>query len=225
MKSSLDSPARITLLSTSPRRREIISALKNPTSTSNEVGDEPRPEPDEPAEEYVVRSAVAKLEAARKGRAAGWLVAADTVVVIDDRILGKPTTDAEARLMLASLRSRWHQVTTGVAVADTDTGRLCTGTETSQILTRDYSDRAMEAYVASNEPLDKAGAYAVQDRYFKPVLKVEGCYLNVVGLPLCLAATLLTRLGAEPKLHPLSRIPYYGQCTDCKLGGPREDTT
>ena len=180
-------------------------------------GEEPRPEPNEPAESFVVRSAVAKLGVVRRTPSYGWLVAADTVVVSDGRILGKPTTDYEARHMLTSLRNRWHEVTTGVAVADVRDGSVRTGVETSRILTRDYSDYAIEAYVGSREPFDKAGAYAVQDQFFKPVVSVEGCYLNVVGLPLCVAVNLLSEAGAQPQLRPFSQIPYYSLCKRCKL--------
>ncbi len=220
----MDSSGRITLLSTSPRRREIISALLTPTTISDARGEEPRPERGESAESFVVRSAVAKLGVVRRTQTAGWLITADTVVVRDSEILGKPTTDDEARQMLTSLRNRWHEVTTGVAVADTDSGRVRTGVETSQILTRDYSDYEIEAYVGSREPFDKAGAYAVQDRFFKPVIDVEGCYLNVVGLPLCVAVDLLSSSGARPQLRPLNHIPYYGMCTRCKLSEHPEDT-
>ena len=149
-------------------------------------------------------------------------MSADTVVALDGEILGKPNSDEEARDMLSRLRNRRHQVVTGVAVLDTGSGRLHSETETSDILTRDYSDESIEAYVARREPFDKAGAYAVQDDVFDPVVRVEGCYLNVVGLPLCLLVRSLSRLGAEPKLRPFDQIPYYDRCSDCRLEGVLE---
>ncbi|MXX52825.1 MAG: Maf-like protein, partial [Dehalococcoidia bacterium] len=75
----------------------------------------------------------------------------------------------------------------------------------------------IEAYIARRQPFDKAGAYAVQDDEFDPVIRVEGCYLNVVGLPMCLLVAALDTLGAKPKLRPLDQIPYYDRCSDCRL--------
>ena len=120
--------------------------------------------------------------------------------------------------MLRRLRNRRHEVVTGVAVLEPTTGRVVTGSESSAVLTRDYSDEEIDKYVARREPLDKAGGYAVQDGDFAPVSNVEGCYLNVVGLPLCLLIELLRRVDVEAKLRPLNEVPYYGRCTDCKLG-------
>ena len=176
----------------------------------------------ETPEEYVTRSAIAKLGDGAWGVGEGWLVSADTVVALDDEILGKPISDEEARDMLRRLRNRRHQVITGVAALNTGSGRLHSETETSNVLTRDYSDESIEAYIARREPFDKAGAYAVQDDTLSPVIRVEGCYLNVVGLPLCLLAASLRGLGAEPKLRPLDQIPYYDRCTDCRLEGVLE---
>ena len=120
--------------------------------------------------------------------------------------------------MLRRLRNRRHEVVTGVAVLDPTSGRTVTGSESSAVLTRDYSDQEIEKYIARHESLDKAGGYAVQDGDFAPVSNVEGCYLNVVGLPLCLLLRLLRGVGLEAELRPLNEVPYYGRCTDCKLG-------
>ena len=208
---------RISLLSSSPRRRELIKSLTNPVSISGSRGEEPRPEEGETPEKYVIRSAIAKL--GERGRSCddGWLVSADTVVALDDDILGKPTSDEEARDMLRRLRNRRHQVVTGVVVAEAGSGKLRCEVETSDIYTRNYSDEDIEAYIARREPFDKAGAYAVQDDAFNPVIRVEGCYLNVVGLPMCLLVAALDAMGAKPKLRPLDQIPYYDRCSDCRL--------
>ena len=204
-------------MSSSPRRRELIKALLNPVSISDSRGEEPRPERYETPEKYVVRSALAKLGEGNWSSDDGWLVSADTVVALDGDILGKPRSDEEAWDMLTRLRNRHHQVVTGFAVVDTESGRALVETETSNIYTRNYSDEAIETYVARGEPFDKAGAYAVQDDEFSPVARVEGCYLNVVGLPLCLLSRSLESLGAKPKLRPFSQIPYYDRCKDCRL--------
>ena len=186
--------------------------------TAEPGGDEPRPLEGESPAEYVVRSAVSKLGDAVSGQSTGVDVAADTVVVMDDRILGKPESDGEALAMLAVLRDRWHQVLTGLAVRDTRTGAVATGVETSHVRTRDYSADSIAAYVRSGEPFDKAGGYAVQDETFGPVRRVEGCYLNVVGLPLCLLLDLAEDVSSRPSIGHATEVPYYDRCVGCKLG-------
>ena len=209
----------ITLLSASPRRREIIKALLNPVLISGSRGAEPRPDEGESPGEYVVRCAGSKLGDADHTGDAGILVGADTVVALDGEILGKPNCDEEARLMLRKLRNRLHLVITGVVALDADSGEMRSCVETSRIYTRNYSDEDIETYITRREPFDKAGAYAVQDDEFRPVTRVEGCYLNVVGLPLCRLAESLESLGANLKLRSFSEIPYYDRCEDCRLNG------
>ena len=205
------------LASTSPRRREIVGAAVGRVEIRPAVGDEPRPEAGEPSEKYVVRAALAKLGGdGARAPANAVLIAADTVVAMDGEIFGKPRDAAEARTMLRRLRNRRHSVLTGVAAAD-ESGRTAADCEASEILTRAYSDADIERYIALGEPFDKAGGYAVQDDRFAPVKRVEGCYLNVVGLPLCLLRTLTARLGRRVQLRPSARIPYYDRCADCKL--------
>jgi MAF protein len=112
------------------------------------------------------------------------VLAADTVVVLDDSILGKPADDAEAIAMLNALRGRVHRVLTGVAVAmDGEVVRTCV-TET-RVWMRAYGADEVERYIRSGIPFDRAGAYGIQDVEFRPVERIEGCYTNVVGLPLC----------------------------------------
>ena len=210
--------ASFTLLSSSPRRREIVSAFGGRVDVAGSRGTEPEPLKGEAPDDYVVRCAVSKLGAGPFGSELGCLVSADTVVALDGEILGKPESDVHARSMLKCLRNRRHEVVTGVAVLDPTSGRAVTGSESSVVVTRDYSDEEIEKYIARHEPLDKAGGYAIQDGDFAPVSNVEGCYLNVVGLPLCLLVRLLRGVGVEAKLRPLNEVPYYGRCTDCRLG-------
>ena len=127
-----------------------------------------------------------------------WVVAADTAVVDGDEILGKPADAAEAAAMLRRLRGREHAVLTGVAVVDAATGRLETAVERTAVFMRAFTDDEIAAYVASGDPMDKAGAYAIQNRDFSPVARIAGCYANVVGLPLCTLACMLRALGASP---------------------------
>ena len=136
-------------------------------------------------------------------RAAGEMPAlvlgADTLVVLDQRPLGKPVSHDEARAMLRALRGRQHEVVTAVALRlEAAAGREVTDAVTSQVVMRDYSDREIDDYVATGEPDDKAGAYAVQGHGAHLVARVEGCYTNVVGLPLGTTARLLRVFGLAP---------------------------
>ena len=216
-------PPRITLLSSSARRREILSRSFDNIEIDDSRGDEPRPSALEPVDDYVVRSAVSKLGGPPWRRTEGHLISADTVVVLDNEILGKPVSEVDARCMLRRLSDTWHRVVTGVAILDSATGRSRHAVETSHVRTRHFSDQEIEAYISSGEPFDKAGAYAVQDNRFKPVVTVRGCYLNVVGLPLCLVSTLLHELSAAARLRDLNSVPYYNDCRDCKLDTTSED--
>ena len=211
--------ARVKLLSGSARRREIVGGAFMDAVIEGSRGEEPRPDVGEPATEYVVRSALAKLGngGASQNPDGGVLLSADTIVALDGEILGKPSDADEARSMLERLSDGWHQVITGVAVMDAATGRILTGVETSDVRTRAFSDADIAAYVASGEPFDKAGGYAVQDEDFHPVRRFDGCYLNIVGLPMCAVMELMGRLGAAPELRRLEGIPYYEGCRDCRL--------
>jgi MAF protein len=122
------------------------------------------------------------------------VVAADTLVVADGSVLGKPGSAEEASLMLLRLRGQTHQVLTGVALRAS--GQLeWGGVVATRVVMRSYAESEISAYIDRGEPFDKAGGYAIQDPRFTPVDRVEGCYLNVVGLPLCAVAAGLTALG------------------------------
>ena len=123
----------------------------------------------------------ARAVAARVG--VGIVLGADTIVVIDGIALGKPSGPEEARRMLVRLRGREHEVMTGIAVVDGESGRAASATTVSRVLMAAYSDATLEAYVASGSPLDKAGAYAIQDLQGTLVDGIVGSYTNVVGLP------------------------------------------
>jgi septum formation protein len=130
------------------------------------------------------------------------VLAADTVVVIEGKALGKPADAAEARAMLETLRGRTHEVMTGVALVDAATGRHAAETAVSRVTMAAYSDAAIEAYVAGGEPLDKAGAYAIQGEGGALVAGLTGSRSNVVGLPLAVTAALLRRFGVEVSAPP-----------------------
>jgi len=147
------------------------------------------------APETVARAlAVQKAAAAARHHPDAFVLGADTVVALGGVLLGKPADASEAGAMLRRLSGRAHAVVTGVAVAGPD--GVLSGAKTTIVRFRRYSDREIEAYVLTGSPMDKAGAYGIQDRDFAPAAAATGCYLNVVGLPLCLTVDLLLEAGA-----------------------------
>ncbi len=192
---SLKAGHPITLASTSPRRRQILDDGGIPFRVAAPLADETilhgTPEA------HVQALALAKARSVAPSLRRGLVLAADTVVVDGETILGKPRDDGHALEMLERLRGQQHRVITGVAVVDTGTGESIAGVETSLVTMRDYTDAEARAFVASGEATDKAGAYAVQDPTFQPASSVDGCHVNVVGLPLCLTMRLLRQLGAD----------------------------
>ncbi len=133
------------------------------------------------------------------------VIAADTLVVLPDRVLGKPTCDAEAELMLAALQGRDHHVVTAVVVTDSQTGETRGATEETKVFFRPLDREAIKAYVSTGEPSDKAGAYAVQGVGSLLVERIEGDYFNVVGLPLGCLAKLLKSFDQDLLLEAAGR--------------------
>lgn len=178
--------ARLVLASTSPRRKELLSLLGLQFEVIvADINEDVLP--GEAPTDYVVRLARGKAQAVaeRLGDAAALVVAADTTVVYQGEIIGKPVDAADAERILRSLRGRTHQVYSGLCLLDTATGRQATDLALSQVPMRNYSDSEMSAYIASGQPLDKAGAYGIQNSSFHPVEAFGGCFANVAGLPLC----------------------------------------
>ena len=201
---------RVVLASTSPRRRELIGALGIEAAFADPGVVEEEPQLGEPAEAYVQRLSVEKAVSASESDPSAVVIAADTAVVLDEEILGKPVDGREAREMLTRLRSRAHAVMTGVTVLNGVDGQRHSVVETSKVEMRAYSDREVEEYVESGRPMDKAGAYGVQDRSLRPAESVTGCYSNVVGLPLCRLVELLSRVGVQTS-------PGSVMCDRCSL--------
>lgn len=123
------------------------------------------------------------------------LLTADTTVALGEDMLNKPDTPDAARAMLRRLRGQWHQVHTGMVLYHGRGGDVLTDISTTNVLMRDYSDDEIEAYVATGDPLDKAGSYAIQHPHFRPVARLEGCYLGVMGLSVCRLIPLLKKQG------------------------------
>jgi MAF protein len=188
----------ILLASNSPRRKQLLALAGWPYRIQPADVDE-TPLPGEPAEAYVLRLAESKARAAAGSAEDGLVLAADTTVVDAGAILGKPNDADQARAMLWQLRGRSHQVLTALAVLQSHTDRLLTDVCATDVPMRAYTEAEIEAYVASGDPLDKAGAYAIQHAGFHPVESLAGCYANVVGLPLCHLARMLRKLGLSPR--------------------------
>ena len=145
----------------------------------------------------MARLAETKARAVAASLSEGVVLGADTIVVIDGDALGKPTDAIDARAMLVRLRGRTHDVLTGVSVVAVRAGVVWSGTEITQVIMAPYSDELIADYVASGSPMDKAGAYAVQELDGALVDAVIGSYTNVIGLPLRLTARLLTAAGVR----------------------------
>jgi len=203
----MDTP--IILASASPRRREFFELLRLPFRVHTADIDE-TPRLGEMPDVLVARLSATKAAAVaqdlltivsgRNGELAealesGLVVAADTVVVLDDEILGKPRDADHAKQMLNQLRGREHTVYSGVTVVEMETGRAAIHLNTTAVWMREYTEAEIEAYVSSGDPLDKAGAYAIQHPGFRPVARIEGCYSGVMGLPLGALVDGLSHFG------------------------------
>jgi len=189
----------VILASGSPRRRELLSLTGLPFETAQVEIDE-TPLPDEPAAAYTARLSQEKAQAALKSVVGGALIlAADTTVADGGMILGKPASADEARAMLRRLRGHVHQVYTALTLVDAATGRRVTEVAVTNVPMRDYTDDEIDAYIASGDPFDKAGSYAIQNTSFHPAESLRGCYANVMGLPLCHLLRALRAFGVEPQ--------------------------
>jgi len=200
---------RFILASGSPRRRELFALFNLPFDVASADVDE-TPRDGEAPDEMVARlsqakaSAVARHLARPEGAviadgiiADGVIIAADTTVSLDGVPLGKPVDPADARRMLRALRGRTHQVHTALTLLDTRTGHSLTDVATTDVPMREYDDDELAAYIASGDPLDKAGAYAIQHDGFHPVAEMRGCFANVMGLPACHLARALRAFGVK----------------------------
>ena len=195
-----DKPSLV-LASNSPRRRQLL-ALGGWIFTSDVSNiDESLGMQETPAE-YVRRLASQKARAviSRTGPQ-NVIIGADTCVVIEDDILGKPASPAEARQMLLRLRGKTHQVYTGIAVLRASDEYTWTEVVVTDVPMRDYSDAEIERYIETGDPMDKAGAYGIQNPDFQPVARMEGCYASVMGLPLCSLSRLLRKAGLPPEAN------------------------
>ena len=191
------------LASTSPRRSQLLAQAgitfeRLLAPIDEDALSESYTGPLEHLGEYLAREkALAALRLLAQSGREGRVLASDTTVLLDGRSLAKPRDLAEAETMLRTLRGREHVVATGVALAGTDPNWIISATSATRVLMRDYSDKEIAAYVATGDPLDKAGAYSIQHPIFSPVARFTGCHLGVIGLPVCLVSALLGHWPTE----------------------------
>lgn len=189
---------KIILASASPRRRELLEQIGLEFDIIPSITDE-QALPGETPEEHVVRLSLEKaLEVAgRKNVSGRWFIGSDTIVLCDDRILGKPKNSEEATAMLKLLSGREHQVLSGFALIDQKNGKQITEAVSTKVRFRPLTDAEIARYIATGEPDDKAGSYAIQGLGVCFVAGIEGSYTNVVGLPLCRLTLALKKLGVS----------------------------
>ena len=185
----------IILASQSPRRRELLERMGLPFRTITPDIDERMDRPLPPAELVAAISAEKARAAAAQAGAESIVIAADTVVALDGAVLGKPAGEADAERMLTALAGRTHFVYTGLTVLRGETVR--TVSEETAVTFRPLTEGEIAAYVATGEPLDKAGAYGIQGYGALLVEGIRGDYYNVMGLPMCRLGLLLGELGVD----------------------------
>ncbi len=191
----------IILASASPRREELLRALGVTYRVIPSLAEERGALPDEVGcrtETLALRKATEV--AARVGE--GLVLGADTIVVCDGRLLGKPRNQEEARRFLRQLSDRIHLVVTGLALVEAAGGRSGAGHEVTEVRVRPLTGEEIDAYVQTGEPLDKAGGYAIQGAAAAFVEAIKGSFTNVVGLPLGRLRALLRRFGIDPLYRP-----------------------
>ncbi len=186
---------KIVLASASPRRCDLLKLmglefLVVPSKVEEEIAS-----PYKPEELAVVISQRKALNVAESQEDC-IVIGADTIVV-KDGILGKPRSEEEAYHMLKSLQGGWHEVITGVTVADSSVGRYLSSYERTRVKMRPMSDELIYAYIKTGEPMDKAGAYGIQGKGALLIERIDGCYFNVVGLPIMKLSSMLEEFGVN----------------------------
>lgn len=187
---------KIILASASPRRSELLRQVGFDFEVIPSRADEQEIAGESP-QEHVVRLSLDKARevSTRDDIDGRWIIGSDTIVLCDNNILGKPKDAEDASQMLRSLSGRTHQVLSGYAILDRCTGESRAAAVTTRVSFRSLTDAEISGYIASGEPTDKAGAYAIQGLGAFMVSRIEGSYSNVVGLPLCEVVQALEFLG------------------------------
>ncbi|GGD54580.1 Maf family protein [Paenibacillus nasutitermitis] len=194
---------QLVLASSSPRRRDLVESLdlSLPVLILSTDADEQTPadwSPSHIVEQLSLRkarAAVSMLSGQDADRS--LIVGADTIVVVDGNVLGKPANEREAHAMLSLLQGKEHQVYTGVACLETATGRELIAHRMTRVTMKPLDPERIKRYIATGEPMDKAGSYAIQGLGAALVDRLDGCYFNVVGLPVSLLSDMLSSFGVE----------------------------
>jgi septum formation protein len=194
----------IILASASPRRNELLRQVGFSFDVIPSLAEE-REMPGETPEEHVIRLSLEKARevSTRDDIDGRWIIGSDTIVLLDNEILGKPQDEEDAARMLRALSGRTHQVLSGYAILDRCTGENRSAAVTTRVTFRSLTVAEITGYIATQEPVDKAGAYAIQGLGAFMVSRIEGSYSNVVGLPLCEVVQGLEALGAP--------VPFLSQ--------------
>ena len=210
------------LASSSPRRREFMQRLGVDFAIHTADIDETPllgEQPDALAERLAVAKAQAVAHRLPHSPSGALVIAADTVVALGDALLGKPIDAADATAMLETLRNQEHHVISAVSVLDTASGRQETRVNDTVVTMRAYRDDEIAAYVATGDPLDKAGAYAIQHVGFHPVCKISGCVAGVIGLPLVDLRDLLEMFGVQIDVEIASICQSQIEFSCCQAAG------
>ncbi|MCG2767537.1 MAG: Maf family protein [Anaerolineae bacterium] len=190
------------LASGSPRRKELLAKLGLRFQIRCPDVDETNGEAETPPM-LARRLSLSKAMAAAHCGEPEIVIAADTLVALEGEVLGKPRDARHAVEMLTRLRGRMHLVYSGLTMLDVGQNRVIDEIVETPVWMRAYSDEEIAAYVATGDPIDKAGAYAIQHPSFTPVERIKGCYANVMGLPLCHVYRGLAAMNELPPVHPL----------------------
>lgn len=192
----MNQPPALILASASPRRQAFMRAL-GLTFTIHTADIDESPRPNEPPVDLVCRLSREKAEAVAKRHPQALIIAADTIVVFQNQILGKPANSAHATEILTRLSGKNHFVYSALTLHQLSTGRTEIKLNTTTVQMRHYTEAEIATYVATGDPLDKAGAYAIQHPDFSPVAKLDGCYAGVMGFPLEDLALGLAKFGIQ----------------------------
>ncbi|MHA1264963.1 MAG: Maf family protein [Candidatus Helarchaeota archaeon] len=186
----------IYLASTSPRRKQLLEQIGLPFQLIKPEIEEIM-DTDLDAEELVKKMAILKAKSVENKVDSGLIIAADTIVVKGQRILGKPADEKDAYKMLNLLSGKSHYVYSAVVLLEKGTGKMETIVEKTKVTMRKLNEEEIQAYVASGEPLDAAGAYKIQEKGAKFVIRIEGCFYNVVGLPIAKLVEILKSFNVD----------------------------
>lgn len=192
--------SQLILASTSPRRQQLVGLLGLPFEIlAKPVNEEVEPglSPEQVVCELALRKARAVLEEVKEKRRGAIIIGADTIVVLEGRILGKPKDEEEAFQMLSALQGRTHQVYSGVACLDSATEKKVVDFCLTEVTIKPLTEEKIKRYIETKEPLDKAGGYGIQGYGALIVERINGDYFNVVGLPLSLLSEMLVHFGID----------------------------